>query len=91
MKASELAQIILDEPDALFGFREVAKLMHWNTNSLRGHLEDAGWFGVTSDGHRYPLPYIVVAGYAVAHNDGRLISYKYTVNGLCAIIEEVGA
>lgn len=46
MKASELAQIILDEPDALFGFREVAKLMHWNTNSLRGHLDDAGWLGV---------------------------------------------
>ena len=91
MKASELASLILDDPDRLFGFREIAKLLHWNSNSLRGHLDDAGWFGVTSDGHRYPLPAIVNGGYAVAHNDGRLISYKYTVDGLCAIIEEVGA
>ena len=91
MTASDLARVILDDPDRIFGFREVAKVMHWNSNSLRGHLDDAGWFNVTSDGHRYPKDSIVDAGYAVPISDGRFVQYKYTIDGLCAIIEEVGA
>ena len=91
MKASELASLILDDPDRLFGFREIAKLLHWNSNSLRGHLDDAGWFNVTYDGHRYPKDYIVDVGYAVPISDGRFVQYKYTVDGLCAIVAELGA
>ena len=91
MKASELAQIILDDDDRLFGFREIANVIRWNINSIRGHLDDAGWFDVAYDGHRIPKQWVVDYGYMVAAGDGRLIRHKFTVDGLCAVIAELGA
>ena len=90
MKASELASLILDDPDRLFGFREIVKLLHWNSNGLRGHLDDTGWFDVAYDGHRIPKQWVVDYEYMVAVGDGRLIRHKFTVNGLCAVVAELG-